>query len=573
MISVEFLKNDNDEYNYTASIVLKIRTIKVYSMQAVLIIATTLFSLFTTMVMSYISMATPIGPWMEATVVLLATLIFKGIFRIAPTKQMATIGIVTAAGSLGGIIATACAFSFPTLFFLDKDLFDAWLAQPLYFATILGALVAVAGSVAFLIVNFFEKRLLEEPNMPFPIGTMVYKMIAAQNQMRKSLELVAGAISALCITGVQYIVRSIPNKITLLASAGGGVFRIPPVFVQFDTLPMLWAIGFVTGHVIALPLLVGMISKIILVDPLQLFFFPTMTNGNFVLAFCSGMVLQGALLSFMDLPATVYKTGKRLYARFFDSSATLNIPRPLSVSKGFLGAVPLVFLIITSVIIVSFLSWFNFSLFSQLYLIIVTCVCAYQLLIIAGKAGIAPLGRFATFVMVPGLIIFGYNAVQVTIVATFVELCGGIAVDVMFGRKMAKLAAIERARVQKYQWLGLLVSACSIGFIFWVLITHFGLGTTQLFAQRAQSRALLINAYSFNWIVVLFGVLFSFALKYIKVNAVLVLGGLLMPFDYSLPLILGGLSTYLVKDKEAQYPFWSGVFAASSIMMILRTLL
>ncbi len=535
-------------------------------MQAILIIATILFSLFTTMVMSYISMATPIGPWMEATVVLLATLIFKGIFRIAPTKQMAAIGIVTAAGSLGGIIATACAFSFPTLFFLDKDLFNAWLAQPLYFATILGVLVAVAGSVAFVIVNFFEKRFLEEPNMPFPVGTMVYKMIAAQNQMRKSLELVAGAISALCVTGAQYLLRSIPNKITLLAFAGEGVFRIPTLFVQLDTLPMLWAIGFVTGHVIALPLLVGMVSKIILVDPLQLSFFPAMTNGNFVLAFCSGMVLQGALLSFMDLPRTVYTAGKRIYTRFksrsFDNAYNVQLKQ-----------VSLVFLIITTAIIISFLSWFNFSLFSQLYLIIFTCVCAYQLLIIAGKAGIAPLGRFATFVMVPGLIIFGYNAVQVTIVATFVELCGGIAVDVMFGRKMARLASIERARVQKYQWLGLLVSACSIGFIFWILVTHFGLGTTQLFAQRAQSRALLINAYSFNWIVVLLGALFSFALKYIKVNAVLVLGGLLMPFDYSLPLVLGGLSTYLVQDKEAQYPFWSGVFAASSIMMILRALL
>jgi hypothetical protein len=548
-------------------------------MCGVLILATVFFSVFTTMVMSYISMATPIGPWMEATVVLLATLVFKTIFRVAQTKQMAAIGIATAAGSLGGIIATACAFSFPTLFFLDTELFASWLMQPIYFSCILGALVFVAGSLAFLLVNFFQKRFLEEPDMPFPIGTMVYKMIAAQNQMRKSLELVAGAVCAIGIAGLQYVM-GLPNKITLLPALGGGIFRIPHIFIQLDTLPMLWAIGFVTGHVIAIPLLVGVISKIIFVDPVQLFFFPVMTNANFVLAFCSGMVVQGALLSFFDLPKTLYKAGKRIY---WGIPFVLPVRQSLgdggsasegSVSKekwAYLKQLPLI--IFVTVLVISLLTWCNFSIVSQLYLVIFTGICAYQLLIIAGKAGIAPLGRFATFVMVPGLIIFGYSATQVTFVATFVELCGGIAVDLMFGRKMAQLAEIDRNTVQKYQWLGLLVSACSIGIIFWVLINHFGLGSTELFAQRAQSRALLINAYSFNWIVLLLGMLFSFMLKYLKVNSVLVLGGLLMPFDYSLPLILGGLSTYLVKDKEAQYPFWSGVFAASSILMIIKALL
>ena len=57
--------------------------------------------------------------------------------------------------------------------------------------------------------------------------------------------------------------------------------------------------------------------------------------------------------------------------------------------------------LITTVAIMGFLCYTQFSLFSQLYLLAFTILCTYQMLIIAGKLGIAPLGRFATFVLLP----------------------------------------------------------------------------------------------------------------------------------------------------------------------------
>ena len=112
-----------------------------------------------------------------------------------------------------------------------------------------------------------------------------------------------------------------------------------------------------------------------------------------------------------------------------------------------------------------------------------------------------------------------------------------------------------------------------MGIIFWLLISYFGLGAASpLIAQRCQARALLINASHFNYIVMLIGIACGFGLKYIKINSTLVLGGLLLPIDFSLLLILGGLATYLVKDREEYVPFWSGVFAASALFMLLKTL-
>ncbi|MCL5875441.1 MAG: hypothetical protein M1114_03145, partial [Candidatus Dependentiae bacterium] len=144
--------------------------------------------------------------------------------------------------------------------------------------------------------------------------------------------------------------------------------------------------------------------------------------------------------------------------------------------------------------------------------------------------------------------------------------------DALFGRKMGQLASIDRRYIVWFQMFGVVVAALSIGAIFLMLITHFGLQTPELFAQRAQSRAVLINAYSFDYYVMACGALFAFVLKYFKINAVLVLGGLAMSVDVSLLLVLGGIMAMCVKDPEEYYSFWSGVFSASSLWMVLKTL-
>ena len=126
--------------------------------------------------------------------------------------------------------------------------------------------------------------------------------------------------------------------------------------------------------------------------------------------------------------------------------------------------------------------------------------------------------------------------------------------------------------MRRYQLLGLLISSISIGIIFWFLINHFGLGSSELFAYRAQSRQLLIQAQQFDYTVVLIGALFGLLLQQINLNPMLVLGGLLMPLDITFGLVIGGLLAMVVRDKEAWYPLWSGVFASNSIIMLLRAI-
>ena len=293
-------------------------------MRALVVFTTIVLSIFSTGVMSYIAMATPIGPWIAPTLVLISSLFYR-LFRLKNSTLM--IALTTAGGSIGGILATAFGFSFPTLYFLDQSLFNVWMAQPIYFAFVLSFFALAAGSFGFLIATMLEKSFIVDQQMAFPIGQLVYKMIAAHNQARKAYELVAGFVSATIFSFLQGgffgFAGIIPRSITLLKPRRIGMFTIPYLSIRLDVLPMLLAIGFIAGHLIAIPLAVGAVSKMLFVDPVNAFFFSYVRGPDFVLAFCSGMVVVGALQSFLDFPKLVrslfnsIKNGKAKQNSFF----------------------------------------------------------------------------------------------------------------------------------------------------------------------------------------------------------------------------------------------------------------
>lgn len=516
-----------------------------------------LLSLFSTAVMSYIAMATPIGPWIGPTLVLLAIPIFK--FHRIKNRDRG-LALSSLAGSLGGIIATAFGFSFPTLYFLDPSLFNSWMSNPFYFCSVLGIFTIVAGFCALWIVDYYQKTLLDEQKLAFPIGQVMHSMIVVHKEAKKAYQLLYGIVGTLlfCIgqDGLGSLKGFIP-KTVLLCSARSFYGIISPA-IRFDIWPMLWAIGFITGHVIALPLAVGAVAQAGLVSPIHNFFFAKLSSVEFTLAFCSGMVLIGAFFGFLGLPALVKKT---LYGLRNQKKANLFHDIPWKEGLAALTGSAL------------FLTYFKFSLLAQLFILISTFIWTYQTMVIAGKIGLATLGRYATFVMIPAMIFFKLNSVQIVLVATFVEVVGGIAVDLLFGRKLAQMSDLDIRVVRRFQILGIIIAALSIGMVFWLLISHFGLGSEHLVAYRAQSRQLLISAQNFNYWVLGIGALFGVLLKQININPALALGGLLMPLNLSLGLIFGGLCARLVKKPSAWEPFLSGVFASNALWMLIKALI
>jgi hypothetical protein len=538
-------------------------------MLSISLILAIVLSLFSTAVMSYISMAVPIGPWIAPTLVLCSIFFFKLLGR-AGVAYNRTIACAVAAGSIGGIVATALAFSFPALYFLDPILFNQWMHQPFYFCLVMGALALSGGWFGLWIANMSEHALIDEQGLDFPIGQLVYKMIAVHAQVRKAIELMVGFIgtTVFCAlqTGIGAIRSCIPRALSLTPSIRYGIISLPAIKVDMSLLPMLWAIGFVTGHMIAVPLLVGMATQVVVIGPLKTLWYSHLSQIEFVLAFGSGMVLSSTIPGLFKTAYALFPLCTSIWSKktvAFEKKEWNKWINGRFIYEG-MGVITVSFLFLTA---------FKFSFVTQCYLLIATAVCAYQIGVIAGEIGLAQLGRFATFVMVPAMLAIKLNFIQIVFISAFVEIAGGMVADVLFGRKMGRLADISSSTIARYQYIGLAVCCVSVGAVFWLLIHHFSLGTPDLMAIKAQSRQMLITIQQFSGQILILGGLFGIVLQYIKVNPMLVLGGLLMPIDFSLGLIGGGLHAYyLGKNKEHYYPFWSGVFAANSLWMLMRAL-
>jgi hypothetical protein len=219
------------------------------------------------------------------------------------------------------------------------------------------------------------------------------------------------------------------------------------------------------------------------------------------------------------------------------------------------------------------MSFFKFPILLQLFTITATVVMTYQICWMGGKLGIAAPGRFITFVMLPALFLFKIDSVQVTMLCTFIGICLMVAVNLLFGYKIGELSDLSAKKVQKYNWFGLVLASLAIGFCFWLLCTHFQLGSADFFAQRSLSRALLIQTFGFNGVVLLCGSLYSFILKPLGISPTMLLGGILMPNFISIALILGACGTFLVAKPKEYTSFWSGVFASETLWVLLRIII
>lgn len=545
-------------------------------MTLVTICVSIILSLFSTAIMSYISMAVPIGPWIAPMLVLIASLFFK-VVPIYNDKNK-KIALIVAASSVGGILATGCGFSLPTLFFLDPMLFDQWIARPWYFMGMLASISLCAGWFGLWIANTIEHLLIVQEKYEFPISQAIHKMIIAQQQVRKAVELVIGFFGSLMFLvfqqGFEFLKWSyrIPRFVTIIPEIEYGILSIPSIYIDGAILPMLLAIGFIAGKAIIMPLFVGTITKIAISGPINSWMFPAINAMEFLLAFCSGMVIAGSVVGFIKTPKELKYIIESFFTRYKYTMWDRTSSRIFLVRiKQYMCSAQGIEFLMVILLCMIFFTYYELAFFAQLYLLVTTFLCTYQIAVIAGKIGLAQLGRFATFVMVPAMFIFQLTFVHIVFISMFVQIAGGVAADILFSRKLGLLMHLNHQELKKYQYLGLIVSALCIGIIFLILINNFGLGSPELFAQKAYARRLLIDVKNFNIYVLVIGFIFGWILKYSKVNPMLVLGGILMPVTISVGLIIGGMITKLVTRKDEWVPFWSGVFAGNSVWMLLKS--
>jgi hypothetical protein len=219
--------------------------------------------------------------------------------------------------------------------------------------------------------------------------------------------------------------------------------------------------------------------------------------------------------------------------------------------------------------IILLLKHFSYSLPAQIGLISLTLVFTYVICQTGAEIGLVPFGRFSYIIVVPLLLLFKLTAIQATIACVFFNVCAAAASDLLFDYKTGSFCSIDRKTMYHYQWIGLITTALSVGLILWLLFTNLQLGSAEFFAQRGQTKALLLQSLHFDPRILALGILFSLALKRFKLNMTMVFGGLIMPNSVSIGLALGSLSTLFVKKSTHLQSICAGILAAESLWIVI----
>jgi hypothetical protein len=535
------------------------------------------FAILATAILSYISIATMVGPWIAPAIVLISSAFLH--FRKKQKSRAETdkeLVLVQTIGSVGGIVGMALGFSLPTLYFLDPETFKSLLQKPFYFCSIITFVCIAAGGFGIWLARCFAGRFIETKQLQFPVSQLIYRIITSQTHIKQAKSTFWGF-------GLSFLVGFCRDGFWRFTGFISKVYEIFPTIFRSEfsiqISPMLWAVGFIIGINNFLPLLVGMMSKYFILYPLNrhseflpFSFFSPFSFDVFVTAFCSGLVLSEIIFH-------LAKNGFKFVKIVGDCKLSLqkffsNMFKFISSSKHFLFLKNISLELIISLCLSSvFLSYFKFGLLAQILLLVLIVIATYQMGYIGGQIGLITFGRFATFVMIPMLLLFKLDFVQVTFLCVFFNVCAGVSSDLLFDYKVGQLCGIDFKIIRRYQWVGLIAASICAGFFLWLLFTNFQLGSVDLFAQRGRDRALLIQSLNFDLKIVLCGIVYGLILKFFKISPTMVFGGILMPNNLTIGLLIGALISFFVKNHEEKIPFCSGIFAGESIWIIMSVLL
>lgn len=544
-------------------------------MNPIVIILGTLFTFISCAILAYTSIASTMGPWIAPTIVLASILISKILCQLK-FKTLTTKDIILIQGiaSGGGIIATGIGFALPMIYFLDPESFHKWMNHPFYFFYLIGAICIASGSLGLCIGRILSKFFIDKNVLPYPVSHLTYN-IATTDQRKQTKCLFVGVISTLILLILRDGIgpwNGILPKV---------VYLLPCLFGQelaFSVMPMFWAIGSTMGMTVIIPFLIGMISKYIILYPLNYHskhlpftLFQPYNNLVLIFAFCSGILIY-EVFYLVPRPSTIKFNqfndwiGPKISFLF---SILDKQKIKILYDKPNLSLMAKIIMFLEPAITLCFsfalLSYFLFSIPAQITLLIFTIIATYQICLICGEIGLLQLGRFATLVMLPMYLIFKLNFVQITISCVFFNICAATASDFLFDYRTGLMCGITKKQMHKYQILGLIISASCLGVFFWLLFTNLQIGSPELFAQRAQNNAALLQAIKFDPIIVTAGFLFAFILKSLKISPAMTFGGIIMPNSITLSLLLGSFAPMFFKNKTHLQFLSAGAFSSESI--------
>lgn len=485
--------------------------------------------------------------------------------------------IIQSIGACSGNVVAGAIFTLPALYILQAKYPDISVDfAKVFLASFLG------GALGILFLIPFRKYFVKEMHgkYPFPEATATTQVLVSGQKGGGSLTLLlkSGIIGGL----YDFIVATFglwnENFTSRVCSLGETVADKAKFVFKINTGAAVLGMGYIVGLKYATIICAGSVIVWWVIVPLISLIFPELIVANGVSAASAspeqifsyarsigiGAIAMAGIIGIIKsrkiIVSAVSLAGREMKKKGEESEETVRTQRDLPMKLIVVGT------IITLLIIFLFF-WFGAMQGNIMYAIagiLLVAVIAFLFTTVAANAiaivGSNPVSGMTLMALILSSIIMVSVGLKGTggivasllmggVICTALSMAGSFVTDLKIGYWLGTTPAKQ----ESFKFLGTLVAAVTVGGVMIVLNKTYGFTGDALAAPQAHAMAAVIeplmNGGSAPWLLYGIGCLIAIVLTACNVSALAFALGMFIPLELNLPLLVGGLVSWYVKNR------------------------
>ena len=485
--------------------------------------------------------------------------------------------IIQSIGACSGNVVAGAIFTLPALYILQAKYPDISVDfAKVFLASFLG------GALGILFLIPFRKYFVKEMHgkYPFPEATATTQVLVSGQKGGGSLTLLlkSGIIGGL----YDFIVATFglwnENFTSRVCSLGETVADKAKFVFKINTGAAVLGMGYIVGLKYATIICAGSVIVWWVIVPLISLIFPELIVANGVSAASAspeqifsyarsigiGAIAMAGIIGIIKsrkiIVSAVSLAGREMKKKGEESKETVRTQRDLPMKFIVVGT------IITLLIIFLFF-WFGAMQGNIMYAIagiLLVAVIAFLFTTVAANAiaivGSNPVSGMTLMALILSSIIMVSVGLKETggivasllmggVICTALSMAGSFVTDLKIGYWLGTTPAKQ----ESFKFLGTLVAAVTVGGVMIVLNKTYGFTGDALAAPQAHAMAAVIeplmNGGSAPWLLYGIGCLIAIVLTACNVSALAFALGMFIPLELNLPLLVGGLVSWYVKNR------------------------
>ena len=485
--------------------------------------------------------------------------------------------IIQSIGACSGNVVAGAIFTLPALYILQAKYPDISVDfAKVFLASFLG------GALGILFLIPFRKYFVKEMHgkYPFPEATATTQVLVSGQKGGGSLTLLlkSGIIGGL----YDFIVATFglwnENFTSRVCSLGETVADKAKFVFKINTGAAVLGMGYIVGLKYATIICAGSVIVWWVIVPLISLIFPELIVANGVSAASAspeqifsyarsigiGAIAMAGIIGIIKsrkiIVSAISLAGREMKKKGEESKETVRTQRDLPMKLIVVGT------IITLLIIFLFF-WFGAMQGNIMYAIagiLLVAVIAFLFTTVAANAiaivGSNPVSGMTLMALILSSIIMVSVGLKGTggivasllmggVICTALSMAGSFVTDLKIGYWLGTTPAKQ----ESFKFLGTLVAAVTVGGVMIVLNKTYGFTGDALAAPQAHAMAAVIeplmNGGSAPWLLYGIGCLIAIVLTACNVSALAFALGMFIPLELNLPLLVGGLVSWYVKNR------------------------